>query len=98
MQRWIERWTEGSKEIVTRRVAVALIAVAAVGAVATVNFSKSATAAVPAPAAAALDDNSVRTLLTLDRAMETLAARVTPAGGDVKGAAKNHTPPSRAGV
>ncbi|MDP9161717.1 MAG: Do family serine endopeptidase [Acidobacteriota bacterium] len=33
----------------------------------------------PAPAAAALDDNSVGTLLALDKAMETLAARVTPA-------------------
>ncbi|MDP9159357.1 MAG: hypothetical protein M3O09_03900, partial [Acidobacteriota bacterium] len=32
----------------------------------------------PAPAAAALDDNSVGTLLALDKAMETLAARVTP--------------------
>src|SRR5258708_12561754 len=75
MQRWIER----SKEVVTRRVAVALIAVAVVGSVATFNFAKSATAAVAAPAAAALDDNSVGALLTLDRAMETLAARVTPA-------------------
>jgi len=59
---------------------VALIAVVAVGSVATFNFAKSATAAAaPAPAAAALDDNSVGALLTLDRAMETLAARVTPA-------------------
>jgi serine protease Do len=45
--------------------------------VATFNFTKSAKAA--APAAAPLDDNSVGALLTLDRAMETLAARVTPA-------------------
>jgi serine protease Do len=59
---------------------VALFAVVAVGAVARLNFTKSATAAAPpAPAAAALDDNSVGALLTLDRAMETLAARVTPA-------------------
>jgi serine protease Do len=47
--------------------------------VATFNFTKSATAAAAAPAAAPLDDNSVGALLTLDRAMETLAARVTPA-------------------
>jgi serine protease Do len=47
--------------------------------VATLNFTKSATAATAAPAAAALDDNSVGALLTLDQAMETLAARVTPA-------------------
>jgi serine protease Do len=38
-----------------------------------------AAAAAPAPAAAALDDNSVSALLALDRAMETVAARVTPA-------------------
>jgi serine protease Do len=47
--------------------------------VATFNFTKTAKAAVAAPAAPALDDNSVGALLTLDRAMETLAARVTPA-------------------
>jgi len=35
--------------------------------------------AAPAPAASALDDNSVGALLSLDHAMETLAARVTPA-------------------
>ena len=45
------------------------------------GFAKSASAAVPAPAPAAmaLDDSSVSPLLALDKAMETLAARVTPA-------------------
>jgi serine protease Do len=38
-----------------------------------------AKAASPAPSAAPLDDNSVSALLALDHAMETLAARVTPA-------------------
>jgi serine protease Do len=38
-----------------------------------------AKAAAPAPAAAPLDDNSMSALLALDHAMETLAARVTPA-------------------
>ncbi len=38
-----------------------------------------AKAAAPAPAAAPLDDSSVSALLALDNAMETLAARVTPA-------------------
>src|SRR5258708_28660275 len=84
----MRRWIEGSKEVVTRRGAVALIAIAAVGSVATFNFAKSATAAVAAPAAAALDDNSVGALLTLDRAMETLAARVTPAVVNVTVASK----------
>jgi serine protease Do len=75
----MKKWIEGCKAVVTRRLAVAVIAVAAVGAVATLNFTKSATAAVAAPAAAPLDDDSVGALLTLDRAMEALAARVTPA-------------------
>jgi len=38
-----------------------------------------ARASVAAPAAGALDDNSVSALLSYDKAMETLAARVTPA-------------------
>ena len=38
-----------------------------------------AKAATPAPSATPLDDNSVSALLALDQAMETLAARVTPA-------------------
>src|SRR6202158_5976054 len=83
-----KKWIERSKEIVTRRLVVALIAVVEVGSVATFNFAKSATAAVAAPAAAALDDNSVGALLTLDRAMETLAARVTPAVVNVTVASK----------
>src|SRR6202163_3352674 len=86
MKRWIER----SKAVVTRHLAVALIAVVAVGSIATFNFAKSATAAVAAPAAAALDDNSVGALLTLDRAMETLAARVTPAVVNVTVASKGN--------
>src|SRR6266446_1628770 len=76
MKMWIER----CKAVMTRRLLVALIAAVTVGSVATFNFAKSATAAAaPAPAASPLDDNSVGALLTLDRAMETLAARVTPA-------------------
>ena len=79
MKMWIERCKSIGKTVATRRLAVALLAIAVVGAVATLNFTRSAKAAEPAPAAAALDDNSVGALLTLDRAMETLAARVTPA-------------------
>jgi serine protease Do len=82
----------------TRRLVVALIAVVAVGTVATFNFAKSATAAVAAPAAAALDDNSVGALLTLDRAMETLAARVTPAVVNVTVASKINAQQGDAGV
>src|ERR1700704_6205600 len=94
MKKWIER----SKAVVTRHLAVALIAVVAVGSVATFNFTKSATAAVAAPAAAALDDNSVGALLTLDRAMETLAARVTPAVVNVTVASKANAQQGDAGA
>ncbi len=44
----------------------------------------------PAPTAAALDDNSIGALLSLDKAMETLAARVTPAIVNVAVTAKTH--------
>ena len=75
----MKMWMARCRAVVTRRLLVALLAVVAVGSVATFNFTKSAKAAEAAPAAAPLDDNSVGALLTLDRAMETLAARVTPA-------------------
>jgi serine protease Do len=82
----------GFKSLFKQRLAVALIAVVAVGSLATLEFSKSAKAApLPAPAAAPLDDNSVSALLTLDRAMETLAARVTPAVVNVTVASKVNT-------
>ena len=71
MQRW--------KTIMTRRLLVAALALLSVASFATYEFTNSAHAASAAPAAAPLDDNSVGALLTLDRAMETLAARVTPA-------------------
>src|SRR5216684_2328097 len=95
MKMWIER----CRSVATRRLLVALIAVVAVGSVATFNFAKSATAAAaPAPAAAALDDNSVGALLTLDRAMETLAARVTPAVVNVTVASKINAQQGDAGA
>src|SRR3984885_4959653 len=77
----MKKWLVGCKAAMTRRLLVGGLAIAVVGAVATFNFAKSATAAAaaPAPAAAALDDNSIGALLALDHAMETLAARVTPA-------------------
>jgi serine protease Do len=85
----MKMWMERCKAAVTRRLAVALIAAVAVGSVATLNFTKSATAATAAPAASPLDDNSVGALLTLDQAMETLAARVTPAVVNVTVASKS---------
>lgn len=65
----------------TRRLAMPLLAVALVGSVVSYECLKptSASAAAATPAAAPLDENSVSALTALDRAMETLAARVTPA-------------------
>ena len=69
------------KSTIIRRIAVAALAVGIIGSLAAFNLAKAAPAALPtpAPAAAALDDNSVAALLTLDRAMETHDARDTPA-------------------
>jgi serine protease Do len=92
MKMWIERF----KTIATRRLAAALVAVAIVGSLATLNFTRSAKAAEAAPAAPALDDNSVGALLTLDRAMETLAARVTPAVVNVTVTSKGNAQPTGA--
>jgi serine protease Do len=95
MKMWIESCKARCKAVMTRRLLVALLAVVAVGSVATFNFAKSAKAAA-APAAAALDDNSVSALLTLDRAMETLAARVTPAVVNVTVVSKGNPQQSQA--
>src|SRR5580698_8831642 len=59
---------------------VAVLTLAVLGSMTVYEIAKpmSAGAAV-APAVAPLDDNSVSALLSLDHAMETLAARVTPA-------------------
>ena len=80
-----------------RHATVAVLALAALASVTTYEVIKpmSAGAAV-APAAAPLDDNSVNPLLSLDRAMETLAARVTPAivNVAVTSRAKNDGPQS----
>ena len=64
-----------------RRLAMPVLAVALVGSFATYECVKpaAARAAAAAPAAAPLDVDSVSALLSLDKAMETLAARVTPA-------------------
>src|SRR5260370_1865242 len=70
---------ELGKGALPRRLIVPVVAIGTVVSLATYQFAKPARAAVPAPAAAPLDDNSVNALLALDNAMETVAARVTPA-------------------
>jgi serine protease Do len=65
----------------TRRLIAPTIALATIVSFGAYEFVRPAMAraAVASPAPAPLDDNSVSALLSLDRAMETLAARVTPA-------------------
>ncbi|HEY3971723.1 MAG TPA: Do family serine endopeptidase [Candidatus Sulfotelmatobacter sp.] len=64
-----------------RRLAMPVLALALVASFVTYEVAKPATAraAAAAPAVAPLDTDSVGALLALDKAMETLAARVTPA-------------------
>jgi serine protease Do len=70
-----------SKKFLTRRLIAPVMAVALALSIATYEFTKpvQANGAVASPTATPLDDNSVGALLSLDQAMETLAARVTPA-------------------
>ena len=74
-------WMQHQKTKLTRRFIVPVVAAVMAVSLGAYEFAKPAHAAseTPAPAAAALDDNSVNALLALDHAMETLAARVTPA-------------------
>jgi serine protease Do len=70
---------ERMKTSFKRRFLVPMVAAVAIFGLATYEFASPAKAAPPAPAAAGLDENSVSALTALDKAMETLAARVTPA-------------------
>ncbi|HEX4309752.1 MAG TPA: Do family serine endopeptidase [Acidobacteriaceae bacterium] len=78
------------KSIITRRLAVAALASAAIVGAGAWTLARPASAA--APAAAPLDDSSVGPLISLDQAMETLAARVTPAVVNVTVTAKVKQP------
>src|ERR1019366_8319570 len=75
MQTWLP------KTLLTRRLIVPVMAVARALSFTTYEFIKPAYAKGPvaSPTATPLDDNSIGALLSLDQAMETLAARVTPA-------------------
>jgi serine protease Do len=78
---WLQRLKKCS---ITRRVRlliVPVLALALAGSVGVYELAKpaAADAAVAAPAAAPLNPDSVSALLSLDHAVETLAARVTPA-------------------
>src|SRR5450631_131035 len=74
----MENWIKKCQGAISRRFLVGLGAVAMILSLAAYEL-KPVNAAAPAAAAAPLDDSSVSALLSLDRAMEALAARVTPA-------------------
>src|SRR5258708_7127172 len=71
------------KVILGRHLMIPMLTLAMLGSFVTWEFAKAvpakAAAVISAPTAAPLDDSSVSALLALDQAMETLAARVTPA-------------------
>jgi len=74
-------WIANFKSKLGLRLIVPILTIAMVGSFVTYDFVKAipAKAAMAGATATALDDNSVGALLSLDHAMETLAARVTPA-------------------
>ena len=68
------------KALLTRRVAIPVALAAALAVAGLWTWARPASAAAaPVPAAAPMSDSSVAPLLSLDQAMEALAARVTPA-------------------
>jgi serine protease Do len=76
----MKNWIAKARNVLGRRLAVSVMAIATLAALTTYETVKPLGAhAAVAPAAAPLDASSVSPLLSLDQAMETLAARVTPA-------------------
>ena len=77
----MKNWIQNRPKTFTRRTLLGLVAVAMVVSFSAYEFASPARAAEPAAidTAAPLSDNSVSALLALDQAMETVAARVTPA-------------------
>src|SRR5437879_12132736 len=85
----VRKWKENARTWM-RQLVAPVLALALVASFVTYEFVKPAAASAPkaAPAAAPLDVESVGALLALDKAMETLAARVTPAVVNVTVASK----------
>src|SRR6266536_5508820 len=85
-------WTNSLKNKLSRKIIVPSLAALMAVSLGAYEVAKPANAALaaaaPAPAAAALDDSSIEPLLALDRAMENVAARVTPAIVNVTVASK----------
>jgi serine protease Do len=92
----MKSWIKQRKAALSGRVLAGIVAGAIIFSLAAYELTNPAKAAVAAPAVAPLDDNSVSALLSLDRAMETLAARVTPAIVNVTVTSKSHDHPNAA--
>src|SRR4029077_531660 len=77
MKSWIQNW----KTTLGRNLVAPILAIAMGGSIVTYDLVKAmpAKAALAAPTQTPLDNNSVGALLSLDQAMEALAARLTPA-------------------
>ena len=78
----MKSWMQHLKTIIGRRLIVPILTIGLVGSFVTYDFVKAMpakAAAMASPTTTPLDDNNVGALLSLDHAMETLAARVTPA-------------------
>lgn len=76
----MNNWIATTGNLLRRRLAVGVIALATLASLITLETVRPTRAhAAIVPAAAPLDESSVSPLLSLDQAMETLAARVTPA-------------------
>ena len=92
------QWWSNNLKQWTRRLATPVLALGLIGSFVTYECitPKAARAAAIAPAAAPLDADSVSALTALDKAMETLAARVTPAVVNVT--VTSRTTPEKAGA
>ena len=81
----MKNWSKYCRAVLNRRALAGVASVAMILSLAAYEFAKPVRAAmaspdpVPTATKAPLDDNSVSALLSLDQAMEALAARVTPA-------------------
>jgi serine protease Do len=78
----MKSWMQNLKTMAGRHLIIPILTIAMVGGFVTYDFVKAMpakAAAMAAPTTTPLDDNNVGALLSLDQAMETLAARVTPA-------------------
>ena len=92
--------TQNLKGKLSRRFIAPALALATIGSFGAYEVLKAApaSASVTASAPAPLDDNSVSALLSLDHAMETLAARVTPATVNVSVTSKTKVNMSDQGI